>query len=743
MDEYTSIDYGKDYLAHHGVKGMKWGVRNTIERMGISRKLRKNEKQYVKQQQQMLNAIKTRNDFERAGGSKTPMAKRLNDNIKTIDKNIKANRNVANKLIKEAKSKGYSVSTKNSRTGVKEQAIRGAKVGAAVRGAKYGLVGAATAAAYLGAAATVPITAPAAAIILGSYAVGTGAAGAIKGGLLGGAMGAGIGAASVSSQRKNGYRYADKIFNKNSDVPASILYKKYSISDMKHFDEFYSDYLAHYGVKGMKWGVRKSVERTGRVVRKMGGAVKNSASRIAGGLVRTGSAVRRFKNRRAIKSGNSAQIARRADKMTTQELSDAVTRAHLVSQLNNNGQHHMGIIETNARNVANNFVRNSMESALSSIIGGEKFTDSMVKRYGGKTASEKANDAAQKYADFLKRQSANSTNILRTLENNKKIREFNMPEVSAPKIKTTYTFQNGRTYANRILSRSRQTRYNQLSFSARTNVSPIINTYDPNKRYNLWHSDDYVSDFFLAHHGVLGMKWGVRKDDTGDIYVDADDVYRRRESSYKQPTNDIEDRGYTYVYDPSNARDEEFYTQFGDRVIDKTFEDNGKIAGYESAGKAFADHIFETNDFYEVKYTDTMFKSAQKEAGEKFVMSLMSAPYDPTKSPEENKSNYENRLAKYGARTLGSGMGAERHPWLDEEHIEDGRGRDIDTARNDAARRVADVLKNEGYIGMRDFKDIAGTAGVESPIILFNKDRNMYDKDYLKEIDKRLMKSPF
>lgn len=525
MDEYASIDYGKDYLAHHGVKGMKWGVRNTIERMGISRKLKKNEKQYVKQQQQMLNAIKTRNDFERAGGSKTPMAKRLNDNIKTIDKSIKANRNVANRLIKEAKSKGYSVSTKNSRTGVKEQAIRGVKVGAAVRGTKYGLLGAGTAAAYLGAAATVPITAPAAAIIIGSYAVGTGAAGAIKGGLLGGAMGAGVGTALVSNQRRNGYRYADEIFNKNNDVPASILYKKYSVSDMKHFDELYSDYLAHYGVKGMKWGVRKSVERTGRVVRKIGGAVKNSASRIAGGLVRTGSAVRRFKNKRAIKSGNSVRIASRIDKMTNQELADAVARSHLVSQLNINNGHNggqgNGIIAANARNVANNFVRNSMESALSSVIGGEKFTDSMIKRYGGKTASEKANDAAQKYADYLKRQSANSTNILRTLENNKKINDFRnantsniinkQPKVQNIKIKTAkvstikeqpstskgYNFVRKSLYSNNTNTYSWQdSKYTRMG-----------NDYlDYVNRLN--HSDMFVSDF-LAHYSILGMKWRI------------------------------------------------------------------------------------------------------------------------------------------------------------------------------------------------------------------------------------------
>ena len=551
-------------------------------------------------------------------------------------------------------------------------------------------------------------------------------------------------------------------------------------------DKWSSPYLAHYGVKGMKWGVRKSVERTGRVVRKMGGAVKNSASRIAGGLVRTGSAVRRFKNRRAIKSGNSERISRRMSKMNTQELSEAVTRMQLANQVAVNNAHRntntLGdVISNSLKQKVGQMSQNALQTSVDSILRGESPLTGMIR-------NAKAQRALQEQQI--------SSNRLQTISNNYKIGNSalqNAMNISAMKsqiAKNNYnaandrqnlsnlvssrssiaTVQNGAKIAESLFTRSKQPSYSQAtrmnSFGRSSakivlydnGVKPIVDLNAATRRSNtgaytprfVRHDDigQYVSDF-LAHHGVLGMKWGIRKDDTGDIYVDADDVYRRRESSNKEPSNDIEERGYTYVYDPSNSRDEEFYTQFGNQVVDKTFGENGKIAGYESAGKAFCDNIFDTDDFNEIKATDTMFKSAQKEAGEKYVMSLLQAPYDPSKSPRENKADYladpdrVNRLIKYGARTLGSGMGAERHPWLDdEEHREEG-GRDPDTARNDAARRVADVLKNEGYIGMRDFKDIAGTAGVESPTILFNKDRNMYDKDYLKEIDKRLMKSPF
>lgn len=588
MDEYASIDYGKDYLAHHGVKGMKWGVRNTIERMGISRKLRKNEKEYVKNQQQMLNAVRIKNRLKEKGRNTQLIDKQIN----AINSNISKNKNTTKQLLKDAKSKGYSVSSKDTRTGAQNYAVKSATRSAALNATITGLSGAATAAAYLGAAATVPITAPAAAIILGSYAAGAAAGGAVKGGLLGGAMGASYGSAVVSMQRKRGYQYADKVFNKNNDVPASILYKKYSISDMKHFDEFYSDYLAHYGVKGMKWGVRKSVERTGRVVRKMGGAVKNSATRIAGGLVKAGSAVRRAKNRRAIRSGNSERISKRINKMNTQELSEAVTRMQLANQIAANNAHRntntLGDVVSNSlKQKVGQMSQNALQTSVESVLRGESPLTGMIRNAKAQKASQEqqisqnisstiannykiANSALQNKMNISAMEQQIAKNRYNAANDRQNLRNLNLQNAvnisnmnaqiaknrydaansnqslhdllksastqssrSTPISKPNTAIRTGSNIAKELFARPKQPTYSQAmrmnsfgSSSAKivlydNGIKPIVDLNAATRRSStgaytprfVRHDDinEYISDF-LAHYGVKGMKWGVRKD---------------------------------------------------------------------------------------------------------------------------------------------------------------------------------------------------------------------------------------
>lgn len=109
-----------------------------------------------------------------------------------------------------------------------------------------------------------------------------------------------------------------------------------------------NDYLAHYGVKGMKWGVRHDPERVGRIKKKASGTAKsigrgtkNAATKAkpiakkvgkgakvtakyAFGPTRYAEGHRRIKQRRLDRSEYG-----KAKKMTDKELRDRINRINL------------------------------------------------------------------------------------------------------------------------------------------------------------------------------------------------------------------------------------------------------------------------------------------------------------------------------------------------------------------------------------------------------------------------------
>lgn len=234
-----------------------------------------------------------------------------------------------------------------------------------------------------------------------------------------------------------------------------------------------SDTLEHYGVKGMKWGVRKAVERTGRVVRRAGGAVKRSASRIAGGLVRAGSAVRRFKNRRAIKSGDARRILKRTNKMTNEELQAAVTRTQLINQLNSNNQNRGKTIGDKVSDAVQGKVAKiaseALETSVNSILVGENPIVGIKRKATESISSSKASIAEnrRKYINSVSSSSSSD-----------KKESAPSPKITLPTTVTTTPVSDLDKY--------------------------LLNPYVP--RHIVRHSD------FLAHYGVKGMRWGVRKD---------------------------------------------------------------------------------------------------------------------------------------------------------------------------------------------------------------------------------------
>ena len=262
-------------------------------------------------------------------------------------------------------------------------------------------------------------------------------------------------------------------------------------------DTWNSPSLEHYGVKGMKWGVRKVVQRVGTGVRRLGGASVRVAKATARGLYGAGSAVRRFKNRRAIKSGNSNRILKRANKMTTQELNDATARVQLLNQIRQNGSANQKKtfgdkmvegLQQKSVEMGKDYLKTSVESILAKekpIVG--------IRR-----------DAQVSIARKKKMLSLNNTSN----------------DSSSSKERIKVTLRNGTRTTSKPLSSNR----NLYRVPIKTLNTPVADidktTYRYIPRHSMSHSDVIIDDDFLAHYGVLGMKWGMRKaENRGDTYT--------------------------------------------------------------------------------------------------------------------------------------------------------------------------------------------------------------------------------
>lgn len=191
----------------------------------------------------------------------------------------------------------------------------------------------------------------------------------------------------------------------------------------------------------------------------------------------------------------------------------------------------------------------------------------------------------------------------------------------------------------------------------------------------------------LYHHGIEGQRWGVRRFqnedgsltplgrehydvgeslsdvygnhskrwDTGDYTIPKGTVVSRNTQSNSQSSDRLitSDKPYSYVYDQNNERDRDFYGQFGKKISSYEFQDDVKVAGIDSIAKAVEEEFFDKPiseiDEEEIKYFDTvMKKNSNKEVG------ITYAPYDPKKTPEENKKHYQETFAKAAARSIGN-----------------------------------------------------------------------------------------
>ena len=104
------------------------------------------------------------------------------------------------------------------------------------------------------------------------------------------------------------------------------------------FDDLFDDFIAHYGVQGMKWGVRKERKASGRAKRakaRLAKLAKSSASATKGAYQR----LKKIKHQRDLdkvdaKLLNKKRLNRKdISKLSDKELQDAINRENKRSQL--------------------------------------------------------------------------------------------------------------------------------------------------------------------------------------------------------------------------------------------------------------------------------------------------------------------------------------------------------------------------------------------------------------------------
>lgn len=91
--------------------------------------------------------------------------------------------------------------------------------------------------------------------------------------------------------------------------------------------------LMHHGIKGMKWGVRRTPSQLGHKIRARRAQKKRAAALEKARATRKANRELEANKERALKSGTATEVLKYKGKLTNQELQTALTRINLEQQL--------------------------------------------------------------------------------------------------------------------------------------------------------------------------------------------------------------------------------------------------------------------------------------------------------------------------------------------------------------------------------------------------------------------------
>lgn len=327
---------------------------------------------------------------------------------------------------------------------------------------------------------------------------------------------------------------------------------------------------ADYGVKGMKWGVRRARKRAGSTIRKAGKTTREDVKKFFLGdestslLYKKGRAnlkseitnlLKRANKKVAVAAAKDAiNDSRKMEKSFKKKGDDAKAQADL-------NREEANIYLTDAKNIASKAkaVRQKKASQLRDMAAltrkeadiYDREGDALIKKGGmlnnirGKSKKATA-QAMRKEADGDDRKADK-------LENDSRSGTIERARISDKKATASQLLKEAATYDNRAKEMySMSEAYGQeakafsdwLEKNHGVKHSALEEVVEPEELGEL------IADAYFSHYGVKGMKWGVRRDDpSGSKITMSDDDLRKvvqrmqLEKQYKELVSSSQSRG--------------------------------------------------------------------------------------------------------------------------------------------------------------------------------------------------------